>query len=96
MSIKIYNSPRYRRMVSWWLKKEILEYPNVKISDAIQRKADALAGQQPYDCSDNRNGDDNGNEIRFGSQQGLVAQYNGLQQHGRQKQSKGNFRSFAV
>lgn len=42
MSIKIYNSPRYRRMVSWWLKKEILEYPNVKISDAIQRKADAL------------------------------------------------------
>ena len=42
MSIKIYNAPQYRRMVSWWLKREILEYPSVKISDAIQRKADAL------------------------------------------------------
>ena len=39
---KIFNNKPYRRMVSWWLKKEILEYPNARISDAIQRKADAL------------------------------------------------------
>ena len=39
---KIFNVKPYRRMVSWWLKKEILEYPNARISDAIQRKADAL------------------------------------------------------
>lgn len=39
---KLYNAPKFNRMVSWWLKSEILEYPNQKISDAIQRKADAL------------------------------------------------------
>ncbi|MBR2906345.1 MAG: hypothetical protein IKC08_10645 [Lentisphaeria bacterium] len=33
-----------QRMASWWLRREILDYPRQKISDEIRRRADHLAG----------------------------------------------------
>ena len=38
------NKKFSQRMASWWLRREILDYPHQKISDGIRRRADHLAG----------------------------------------------------